>query len=73
MTDLSILDAAKALRAGTTTSVALTEAALARIAVTYPKVNAFITVTPERARADAVRADAERAAGKDFGPLHGVP
>ena len=73
MTELSILDAAKALRAGTTTSVALTEAALARIAATDPKVNAFITVTAERARADAARADAERAAGKDFGPLHGVP
>ena len=73
MTELSILDAAKALRAGTTTSVALTEAALARIAVTDPKVNAFITVTPERARADAVRADAERAGGKALGPLHGVP
>ncbi len=73
MTELSILDAAKALRAGTTTSVALTEAALARIAATDLKINAFITVTADRARADAARADAERAAGIDSGPLHGVP
>lgn len=73
MAELSIAGAAKALRAGSTTSVALTEAALARIEAADPKVHAFITVTAERARADAARADAELAAGKDLGPLHGVP
>ena len=33
----------------------------------------YITVTPDRAREDAQRADAEIAAGNRRGPLHGVP
>lgn len=35
--------------------------------------NAFITVTGERALADAARAEAAFEAGEDLGPLHGVP
>jgi aspartyl-tRNA(Asn)/glutamyl-tRNA(Gln) amidotransferase subunit A len=73
MSELSIAQAARALRSGATTSMALTEAALARIEATNPKVDAFIRVTAERARADAAKADAERAAGIDLGPLHGIP
>jgi aspartyl-tRNA(Asn)/glutamyl-tRNA(Gln) amidotransferase subunit A len=73
MTELSIAEAGAALRAGTTTSAALTRAALACIADRDPVVNAFITVTAERAVADAARADAELAAGQDRGPMHGIP
>jgi len=73
MTELSIAEAGRQLRAGTTTSVALTEAALARIAAREPQLNAFILVTPERAKADAARADAELAAGRDRGLMHGIP
>ena len=73
MSEISIAEAGRQLRAGATTSAALTEVALARIAEVDPKVNAFITITAERARADAARADAELAAGVDRGPLHGVP
>ena len=36
-------------------------------------MNAYITVTAERARADARRATDELAAGKARGPLHGIP
>jgi aspartyl-tRNA(Asn)/glutamyl-tRNA(Gln) amidotransferase subunit A len=73
MSELSIAEAGRQLRAGRTTSATLTEAALARIAAADPKVNAFVLVTSERARADATRADAERAAGIDRGPMHGIP
>ncbi|MFN7754158.1 MAG: amidase [Pseudomonadota bacterium] len=54
-------------------SVELTDALLERIAALDPQVNAFITVTAERARAQARAADAERASGQRRGPLHGVP
>jgi aspartyl-tRNA(Asn)/glutamyl-tRNA(Gln) amidotransferase subunit A len=70
---VSIAEAGRALRAGTTTSVALTEAALARIALKNPELDAFVLLTPERALEDAKRADAELAAGTDRGPFHGIP
>jgi aspartyl-tRNA(Asn)/glutamyl-tRNA(Gln) amidotransferase subunit A len=63
--DLSIAAAAAgaALRQGKMTSVALTKHALARTRVLDSKINAFITVTADRALADAERADAELKAG----------
>ena len=73
MTDISIAEAGRQLRAGTTTSEALTRAALAQIALADPVLNAFITITEARALADAKRADAEIKAGQDRGPMHGVP
>jgi len=54
-------------------SVELTESLLDRIATLDPQVNAFITVTGERALAQARTADEERAAGRSRGPLHGIP
>ena len=54
-------------------SVELTESLLDRIATLDPQVNAFITVTGERALAQAQAADEERAAGRSRGPLHGIP
>ena len=54
------------------TAVELTEAYLRRIERDAPRLNCFVTVTPERALADARRADAERAAGRR-GPLLGIP
>lgn len=73
LTRLTIADAGAWLRSGATTSLALTEAALARVASLEPKLNAFITVTADQALKAAQAADAERAAGRDRGPLHGVP
>ena len=70
---LTIADAARLLRGGAITSRELTEACLARIASDNPRLNAFITVTADSARAEADQADRELAAGRDRGPLHGIP
>jgi aspartyl-tRNA(Asn)/glutamyl-tRNA(Gln) amidotransferase subunit A len=64
---------ASLIRARQITSLELTEAYLARTAALNPKVNAFITVTADRAREDARAADAALARGEVAGPLHGVP
>jgi aspartyl-tRNA(Asn)/glutamyl-tRNA(Gln) amidotransferase subunit A len=69
----SLAEASAAIAAGTLSPVALTEAALARIAALDPKLNAFITITADRARRAAAAAEAEIKAGKKRGPLHGVP
>ena len=46
---------------------------LARVADANPRLNAFNTVTAERALACAGRIDRRRAAGEPLGPLAGVP
>jgi aspartyl-tRNA(Asn)/glutamyl-tRNA(Gln) amidotransferase subunit A len=69
----SLAEASAGIAAGTLSPVALTEAALARIAALDPKLNAFITVTGDRARRAAAAAEAEIRAGKKRGPLHGIP
>jgi len=71
--DLSIAETGAKLRDGSLTSVALTEALLARIKAYEPMLHAFITLTEARALEDAARADAELAAGTDRGPMHGIP
>ena len=69
----SIAEMGRQLRARQTTSEALTRAALDRVAAHDGALHAFITVTADRALADARRADAAFAAGQDFGPFQGVP
>jgi aspartyl-tRNA(Asn)/glutamyl-tRNA(Gln) amidotransferase subunit A len=71
--ELSIADAGRKLRDGSITSTALTEDALSRIAAIDPALDSFITVTADRARTDAVAADAAFAKGIDNGPMQGVP
>jgi Asp-tRNA(Asn)/Glu-tRNA(Gln) amidotransferase A subunit family amidase len=51
----------------------LTEMYLARLHRFGPTLEAVITYTDERARAQAAQADREIAAGKYRGPLHGIP
>ncbi|MFZ9060207.1 MAG: amidase, partial [Steroidobacteraceae bacterium] len=62
----------RALRRREVSSLELTDHFLARIEDSGTRLNAFVTVTAERAREDARRADAEIAAGQG-GPLTGVP
>jgi amidase len=76
--DLSISDALALLASGRTTSVALTQAYLDRIAAyddpyaDQPGLAAVILANPQ-ALATAATLDAERAAGTVRGPLHGIP
>ncbi|MFL5347836.1 MAG: amidase [Hyalangium sp.] len=55
------------------TSERLTNIYLERLRRFDPKLRCVITLTPELALAQARRADAEIAAGKYRGPLHGIP
>ncbi len=61
------------LRAGQIRSVALTEMYLERLKRYDPLLHCVVTLTEERALAQARAADAEIAAGHARGPLHGIP
>lgn len=61
------------LRAKKTTSIELTKLYLARLQRFDPKLHFVVTLTAERALAQAAAADREMAAGKLRGPLHGIP
>lgn len=73
LADLPMPLAASRLRDGTLSSMALTEACLDRIACRDPTLRAFVTVSAERARADAAQADAAFSRGEDRGPMQGIP
>src|SRR5262245_10882198 len=70
---LSLAELASLVRARTVSALEVTEAHLARIQRLNPTLNAFVTVSAGLAREAARRADAELAAGRWRGPLHGVP
>jgi aspartyl-tRNA(Asn)/glutamyl-tRNA(Gln) amidotransferase subunit A len=70
---LSIAELASLMRARTVSAVEVTEAHLARIERVNPTLNAFVTTMAAEARDAARRAEAELAAGRWRGPLHGVP
>jgi len=61
------------LKSGELSARELTDQHLKRIETVEPSVHAFLEVTAERARADADRIDASRAAGDDLPPLAGIP
>lgn len=69
----TIAQAAAALRDGTLSARSLTEATLARVAAVEPRIHAFECVLGDAALAAAEVADRELAAGRDRGPLHGIP
>ena len=69
----TIAELGQALRTGTTTAEAITRRCLQQIAQQNATINAFITVLADQAIAQAQDADRELAAGRDRGPLHGVP
>ena len=54
-------------------SLELVDACLGAAAKWEPRVNAFVTLTAESARSEALAADREIAAGRYRGPLHGIP
>lgn len=62
-----------AFRSGTATPLAVAEAALARADVLEPRLNAVIDTMRAPAMAAAALATQELQAGRDRGPLHGIP
>jgi aspartyl-tRNA(Asn)/glutamyl-tRNA(Gln) amidotransferase subunit A len=70
---MTIADAQARLRSGRTTSVELVEASLLAIERDSARLNAFVRVWPDSARASARDADAEVRRGVNRGPLHGIP
>lgn len=71
--ELTIADAASRLRDGTRSSVDLVTASLEAIAAFDADTHAFIRVDAREAQEAARHADAELRAGRDRGPLHGIP
>jgi Asp-tRNA(Asn)/Glu-tRNA(Gln) amidotransferase A subunit family amidase len=69
----SVRELAELVRTKKVSSVALTEMYLARLKKYDPTLKFVVTLTEERALAQAKKADAEIAAGKYRGPLHGLP
>jgi aspartyl-tRNA(Asn)/glutamyl-tRNA(Gln) amidotransferase subunit A len=70
---LPLRELAALVRARRISPVALTEQFLERLETLGPRYNAIVTVTRERALAEARRAETEIAAGGWRGPLHGIP
>ena len=70
---LSATELAELLRSRQVSPVEATEAYLARIEQVDSALNSYITVTADQARAEARQAEAEIAAGRNRGPLHGIP
>src|SRR6266568_2644744 len=69
----TVSELATLLHARKITSLALTQMYLARLKRYDPKLHFVISLTEDRALAQASAADAEIAAGKYRGPLHGIP
>src|SRR5882672_6526164 len=70
---LSASEIAQAVTGRKMSALSVTEAALARIAKYDSVLNSFSDITADRARAKARAVDAAIAAGKNPGPLAGVP
>ncbi|MFH1177261.1 MAG: amidase [Acidobacteriota bacterium] len=64
---------AELVRSRQVRSLELTELSLARLKQLNPSLNCVVTLTEERALAQAERSDREIAAGGHRGPLHGIP
>ena len=69
----TIAEAGRLLRAGKLTSVALVAGCLRRIERLDPLLRACVTVMAEAALDQARVADEALQAGRDLGPLHGIP
>lgn len=73
MYDQTIHACHEQLKAGSLKAVDLTEAVLARCESVEPLVQAYLTLTPDLAREQAVAADAAFARGEVRSPLQGIP
>ncbi len=76
--ELSLSEAIQALRTGDVSSRQLTQAYLDRINLLEPVLHAFITLSPEKALAQADRADSQliawrKGTDRELSPLLGIP
>lgn len=71
--DNSATQLAERLRTGDLSAVDVLTAHLGRIEAENPRLNAIVTLCPDRALDAARAADRRRAAGEILGPLHGLP
>src|SRR2546421_5488541 len=69
----SVRQLAELVRTRKVSSMALTQMYLARLKKYDPVLKCVVTLTEERALAQAKKADEEIAAGRYRGPLHGIP
>ncbi len=70
---LDLLEVGRRIQSGLIRSVEVTELMLERIKRLDPQLKSYVTLMEEDARSQARAADAEIAAGRSRGPLHGVP
>lgn len=70
---LSVADLAALIRSKQISSEELTQFCLKRLKKFGPRLHCVVTLTEERALAEARAADAESKSGKWRGPLHGIP
>ena len=73
ITTLSAVEMAARIRRKELSAREVLEAHLTRIERVNPRVNAIVTLVPEKARAWAKAADEKQASGAAIGPLHGLP
>ena len=73
LTDLTIAELARLIRARAVSPVELTRAYLERIERLEPQVNAYVTVTADLALKQARELETELENGRWRGPLHGIP
>ncbi|MBL8022590.1 MAG: hypothetical protein JNM27_23125 [Leptospirales bacterium] len=70
---LTLTETAELIRTGKISPVAVTEACLGRVERLNSRLNAFIIVLANEARAAALDAEQEIKSGNYRGPLHGIP
>ncbi|MBX9664226.1 Asp-tRNA(Asn)/Glu-tRNA(Gln) amidotransferase subunit GatA [Novosphingobium sp.] len=73
LTDLGVAAIREGVAKGEFTAVEVAGAFNAAVVAAQPALNAFITLTPEKALEAAAAVDANRAAGKALGKMAGVP
>lgn len=73
LTELDVAELGARIAARKVSPVEVVQAFLDRIGQVNERLNAFVTVTADRALAAAREAEAEIAGGRYRGPLHGIP
>lgn len=73
LTGWTVAELARALKMGETTATEVTEGYLTHIQEVNPRINAYISLLEESARAAARQSDERRLRGEVFGSLDGVP